>query len=1031
MSSLDDLESLIKENKSKRLRNKNSYMDEFLERRKQAANFALEKRISSGYNYTKPIYYINNGKVVQTNQKQKKYISNQIEDKKEFYKTYNTLKKNLSRKSDSINNFIFIEKENNKYYLSQGFPKNQNYNYSHNYRTLNHHHCCGCCKYKNCYSDHQNNNIYGHSSKTYYREEGLNDDFLVNQDLSKNKIYKNIKHHSIDLSSKNKNDRGHKNINSKNEIIYKTETKNLKNEKSQKTKYNYYDKSKNKSASLNNKNNNKEYFKQEKNQKSYNTSNINNKKYKSVQNTTTNLLNSIKIKEINKNKNVNSSGNIYYEGYDNHNFYDSNKMSYYKYNYETYKPKDIISKKNEELQKYYSKNLSEPKTFERNKNMYIIKAKKNILNSDNKKNNKIDENQIKDISPIRTYVRYYCEDNNDDFQGIEKIYDSQIMNGNSLNNSNKMVKYNIKLNNNYSSNKKNLDNKEKGIRTKSADLLHFHSTEIVKNTPNTKTISIVYKSETNKKNAPINNINILNEREIKNKKEIIEIKKDLNKNDILKNNKNDNNIINKDEGNKNLKEDICSSNKIDNNLECKKDHKDIIENENQSNNNKINNNIIKSENIEDNKNIKEIDNTKNNIKSENDIKNENEKDFKVEENKDKENNNIVNNVKENNQKVEVKEDIINQEISPENKTKGNNVLENKKISVNNNNNKESNNITNDIKNENNIKIENNINIIDENNKEEYPEIVDHEQNYEIIKEKYESFLRQKDDKEPNFQSKIMNSMLTSKDDSNLINTRINLIKNIKEKIHILKNNNKNTKQNLNYSNEIDDYFTKIKQKEEKNNLVLNEYYQELLNKERQVNTEDNKNIIANQNKVLNKEIEGKNMEKKVIIQRSNRLQNMMKNILYKKKYNNYNTLPIKTSSSKIHKSEGNEFREMTLKNNFNNIKLSKYNNAPNINLIVDENYGENIKFFDEKEYTTLKKKNIKTYRPINFMTKKIKESNQKFPSYKDRFDSFGFYNTNHKFIFNNKLDDKYITSFSPRIIFQDSNNKIMPANEIY
>ena len=38
-----NLEKLIKESKIKRLRNKNSYMDAFLERRKQAANFALEQ----------------------------------------------------------------------------------------------------------------------------------------------------------------------------------------------------------------------------------------------------------------------------------------------------------------------------------------------------------------------------------------------------------------------------------------------------------------------------------------------------------------------------------------------------------------------------------------------------------------------------------------------------------------------------------------------------------------------------------------------------------------------------------------------------------------------------------------------------------------------------------------------------------------------------------------------------------------------------------------------------------------------------
>ena len=1026
MSNLDDLESIIKGNKSKRLRNKNSYMDEFLERRKQAADFALEKRNSSGYKYTKPCYYINNGNIILKNQNKKK-LQNQIEDKKEFYKTYNTLKKNLTGKNNSINNIIFIEKENNKYYLSQGFPKNHNYNYSY-YRTLNHQHCCQCCKYKNNFIDNQNNNLNGYSSKTYFREEGLNDDFLSTEDLAKNKLYKNIKHHSID-NSKNKKEKGQKNKKNniiKNESISQTEMKNLKNGKNGKTNYN--DKNKNQTAPLNNKNKNKEYFNPDKNQKDYNQ---NNNKYKSVQNTTTNLMSSIKIKETNKNKNVNSTGNIYYEGSDNHNFYDSNKMSYYKYNYETYKPISI-TQRNEEYQKYYSKNLSEPKTFGRNKNIYLIKANKNDLDFDENRKNQIGKNKLKDISPIRTYARYYYEDNNDDFQGIEKIYESQSIKGNGINDSNKVIKYNIKLNNN-SNNKKYLDYKEKGIRTKSADSLHYHSTEIIKNTPNTKTISIIYKSEKNKANNQINKFNP----EI-DKKEIFNIRKDYNNNDKLKNEKNIIKIVPKDERIKSLDKNEENNNNINN-----KKYQEIIGNENLIN--KIKNNI--SENNDENKNIKENENIKNNNKIENNIKienindNEKKKDYKEEKNninlkkgnkndesKDKQINNIMDNDKEKNEENKKKVEEINNDISEDKKENKNEIKSLKNEKYNNNiNNKESNNNINNLKYINN---EDNINKNNENN-EKYPEIVDHEQNYEIIKEKYESFLGQKDEKEPNFQSKIMNSMLTSKDDSNLINNKNNLIKNIKEKIKILKNNNKNNKENLNYSNEIDDYFTKIKEKEEKNNLVLNEFYQELLNKEKQANTEDNKNI-----KDFTKEIEEKNKDKKVIIQRSTRLQNMMKNILNNKKYKNYefknyNTIPLKTSFSKVQKSEGNEFREMTLKNNSNNIKLTKYNNTPNINLIVDDNFEENIKLFDEKEYTRLKNKNAKSSRPINLMNKKIIGFNQKYPSFRDRLDLFGFYNTNNKFIFNNKLNEKFTTSFSPKIIFQDSSNKIMPANEIY
>ena len=47
-----NLEKMLKENTMKRIRNQNSYMDAFLERRKQAANFAMERRNTSGCKYT-------------------------------------------------------------------------------------------------------------------------------------------------------------------------------------------------------------------------------------------------------------------------------------------------------------------------------------------------------------------------------------------------------------------------------------------------------------------------------------------------------------------------------------------------------------------------------------------------------------------------------------------------------------------------------------------------------------------------------------------------------------------------------------------------------------------------------------------------------------------------------------------------------------------------------------------------------------------------------------------------------------------
>ena len=156
-------------------------------------------------------------------------------------------------------------------------------------------------------------------------------------------------------------------------------------------------------------------------------------------------------------------------------------------------------------------------------------------------------------------------------------------------------------------------------------------------------------------------------------------------------------------------------------------------------------------------------------------------------------------------------------------------------------------------------------------------------------------------------------------------------------------------------------------------------------------------------------------------------------------FRNYYTFTNKTNSSKgfqpkTSKNSNNEnedYKEMTLKNNFNNIKLSKYNNAPDINLIVDESDDKYIKIIDENEYTKLKKKNAKSSRPINIMTKQIRDSNHRLSNYKDRLDFFGFYNFGtEKSNLNNQLRENFKNTFSPRILLYDNKNKIMPPNEI-
>lgn len=316
-----------------------------------------------------------------------------------------------------------------------------------------------------------------------------------------------------------------------------------------------------------------------------------------------------------------------------------------------------------------------------------------------------------------------------------------------------------------------------------------------------------------------------------------------------------------------------------------------------------------------------------------------------------------------------------------------------------------------------------------NDFEEYSNIDEEEQNNEIIKDRYESFLKQKDEKEPNLQSKVFNSLLTSKDDSYLMNSNNNLIKNIQDTIKILKNNiskDKNNDLNKNYINEIDIYFNKIKQKEEKNNSTLNEYYLGL-------NTKNNKKNI--QEKENNKII-----DKKVMIQRSLRLQNMMdENSDYQQyklnRRKNYNTntnikydkfSPSQTYNPKQLK-KSIHLKEIGIKNNFNYIKLSKYKNnpVPSINLIVDETNYENTKIMDENEYFKLKKKNIKSTRP-NLTIKTLKSDN--IYSYRNGFDLYRCNNHVNKrstYKFGSKMN-----AYSSRIILSDINNKIMPPNEI-
>lgn len=104
---MSDLLNISKE--FKKIRNKNSYMETFLERRKQAADFALKGKNKSGYKYTKPNFYINDIKEKEINKYQKKHeyetTSNDKDDKNKYYKTYSsysTLKKIIKEKINQL-----------------------------------------------------------------------------------------------------------------------------------------------------------------------------------------------------------------------------------------------------------------------------------------------------------------------------------------------------------------------------------------------------------------------------------------------------------------------------------------------------------------------------------------------------------------------------------------------------------------------------------------------------------------------------------------------------------------------------------------------------------------------------------------------------------------------------------------------------------------------------------------------------------------------------------------------------------------
>ena len=925
--------------KFKKLRNKDSYMNAFLERRKRAADFALNDKFRTDYNYEVPPYIINIEKELMILKKKNKNQMNSVRNKSEFYKTYNTLKYSISHKSNnSSQNKIIIEKENNKYYLSQEIP------------------------------DNKKSKKFFLQNKEKLEEDIINDIKENDNDKDEDKIdlnkkYNNIKHHTINVSTKkfithNNNNNKVKNWNSwKNLKIqkisslnnYEIKEKDLQKNLSKSTPY---------LVKSNNKNKN-----------SNNDERKNNNLYPI----------SLNLKENNINNHIkyeSNFNNIYYEGLHNHQYYESSP-----------KQKSDLDKKFElkNNQNYQLKSLSEPKNlYEKTKPIYSTKVNNNYnnenynnnitennnkenknttynnnYNNENYNNNIINENKKNnnnknhiyeynysrkkyEISPIKTYYRYDYKDFNDD-----KIYESPTLNSN----------FNNKSENNIKAKSETIPKEKKEILNEYLNLGYYHEDK--------KSNLYTFQNHVNTKNDEQDkkkNVGIL----YKNKKYYLNY--NLNNKEEIDNN----DIIIKKENNQ-IKEDIISNEKE------KIDEKENDNNINIEKNEYFMENINKENNQKESNKIDKLNDKENQIKLEKDV-------FSIESKSQLANNNI-NNFTNFNSSIPLEE----------NNSKKNKLNNNTKIK--------------------NIKAQS------------YKTLSEQGYNYDTIKEKYESFLKpkeEKEEKEPNIQSKVFNSMLSSKSKEDLINNNKmgthnkSLVKNIQEKILILKKNkSKNNIENNNYIEEIDRCYDKIKKKEEKDNMLLEQFYINLIQKEKLLDKNNNKTIhneddinINNVKKKEEKNNRNRNKNEKVnisenkktIIYKSKRLENIMRNLLNNKKYNYYDYQYL---SNKIRKSKSKDKE---------NININTKHSTPDINLIVEQSTNENIKIIDEEEFTKLKRKNLRSARLSNYISKKSHNENIIYRNQKSE-----------RNILNNGNNFKYI---SPRLILQDITHKIMPPNQL-
>ena len=89
-------------------KNKNTYMDVFLERRNQLVDFALKRNNKSAHKYNKPSYYINEPEEILINNIKK-------ENNNRYDESYNRIKSNLLLEEKSMENNTVAKLEDDRY----------------------------------------------------------------------------------------------------------------------------------------------------------------------------------------------------------------------------------------------------------------------------------------------------------------------------------------------------------------------------------------------------------------------------------------------------------------------------------------------------------------------------------------------------------------------------------------------------------------------------------------------------------------------------------------------------------------------------------------------------------------------------------------------------------------------------------------------------------------------------------------------------------------------------------------------------